>query len=173
MTSSELKWYTNLREGLGKYGIPIDDISKFAKVVNNIRDYGYHAGWVIKEFSELESLKTHRQHLEQDLQSLESKFTEPNRVCGTLELRANMHADFLDKYDRLEKMGFGLKELESLWNTLYEIAQDNNNPTKEAVTNFLSDVKRHYNNKLGLEAKVESLRNEVNELYNKEARLRT
>ena len=173
MTSSGLKWYTSLREDLRNYGIPVDDISKLAKVVNNIRDYGYDAGRVIKEFSELESLKTSRQHLQQDLQSLENKFNQLHKDCGTLELRANMHADFLDKYDRLDDMGFGLKELESLWNTLYEIAQDNNKPTREAITKFLSDIERHYNNKLGLEAKVESFRNEVNELYKKEARLRT
>ena len=175
MTSSGLKWYTSLREELRKYGIPIDDTSKFAKVINNIRDYGYDAGRVIKEFSELESLKTSRQYLEQDLQSLENKLTELNRVYGTLELRANMHAQFLHKYDRLENMGFGLEELDSLWNTLYEIAldKDNNMSTKEAITKFLSDIERHYNNKLGFEAKVESLRSEVNELYKEEARLRT
>jgi DNA-binding transcriptional MerR regulator len=173
MTVSELKWYTDLREQLRKYGTPVEDISKLVKVVNNVRDCGYDAGRVIKEFLELESLKTSRQHLQQDLQSLENKLTELRQVCGTLELRANMHADFLDKYDRLEKMGFGLKELQSLWNTLYEIAQDNNIPTREAITKFLSDIERHYNNKLGLEAKVESLRNEVNELYKNETRLRT
>jgi hypothetical protein len=173
MTSSELKSYVDLREELRKYGLPIDDTSKFAKVVNNIRDYGYDARRVIKEFSELESLKTYRQHLQQDLQSLGSKLTELDRVRGMLELRANMHSDFLHKYERLDNMGFGLKELESLWNTLYEIAQDNNIPTKEAITKFLLDIERHYNNKLGLEAKVESLRKEVNELYKKEARLRT
>jgi peptidoglycan hydrolase CwlO-like protein len=76
MTSSELKWYGNLREQLRKYGIPIDYTSKFAKVVNNIRDCAYDAGRVVKEFSDLESLKTYRQHLQQDLQSLENKFTE-------------------------------------------------------------------------------------------------
>ena len=175
MTSSELKSYTNLREELTKYGIPIDYTSKFAKVVYNIRDYGYDAGRVIKEFSELESLKTYRQHLQQDLQSLENKLTELNRVCGTLELRANMHSQFLEKYDRLENMGFGLKELDSLWNTLYEIAldKDNNMSTKEAITKFLSDIERHYSNKLRFEATVESLRNEINKLYQEEARLRT
>jgi hypothetical protein len=173
MTGSELKWYTILREELGKYGLPIDDTLKFAKVVNNIRDYGYDAGRVIKEFSELESLKTRRQHLQQDLQSLENKLAELNRVCAKVELHANMHAEFLNKYERLEGMGFGLKELESLWNTIYEIAQDNNIPTREAITKFLSDLERHYNNKLGLEAKVESLTNRVNNLYKEETRLRT
>jgi hypothetical protein len=43
---------------LEKYGLPMDNTLKFAKVVNNVRDYGYDAQRVIKEFSELESLKT-------------------------------------------------------------------------------------------------------------------
>jgi hypothetical protein len=52
MTSSELKWYTNLREELGKYGIPIDDIPKLAKVVNNIKNQSdYDVEMVINEFS--------------------------------------------------------------------------------------------------------------------------
>src|SRR5215469_6614990 len=56
MASSELKLYTNLREELGKYRILLD-ISKLVKVVNNIGECGYDVR-VIKEFSELESLKT-------------------------------------------------------------------------------------------------------------------
>ncbi|MGA9153720.1 MAG: hypothetical protein WBZ36_24320 [Candidatus Nitrosopolaris sp.] len=37
----------------------------------------------------------------------------------------------------------------------------------------MSDVERHYNSKLTFESKVQSLRNEVNNLYQEEARLRT
>jgi hypothetical protein len=173
MTTSELRWHTDLKEELRKYGIPIDDTSKFAKVVNNIREYGYDAGRVIKEFSDLESLKKSHQFFGQNLQSLQNKATQLGQDCATLELRANMHAQFLHKYETLDNMGFGLKELDSLWSTVDEIARDNNIPTKDAITKLLSDVERHYNNKLGFEAKVESLRNEVNKLYQEEARLRT
>jgi predicted nucleic acid-binding Zn-ribbon protein len=167
MASSELKLYTDLREELGKYRIPFD-ISKLVKVVNNIGECGYDTGRVIKEFSELESLKTSRQHLRQDLQSLENRLNDLDRLQGTLELRANMHTQLLHKYDLLENMGFGLKELDFLRNMVNEIAVDNNIPAKDAITKFLSDVERHYNNKLGFETKVESLRNEVNNLYKEE-----
>src|SRR5215467_2771459 len=34
ITSSRLKWYSDINEELGKYGIPVDDISKLAKLVN-------------------------------------------------------------------------------------------------------------------------------------------
>jgi chaperonin cofactor prefoldin len=105
------------------------------------------------------------------LQSLQDKATELGRDCATLELRANMHAQFLHKYETLDNMGFGLKELDSLWNTVNEIAGDNNIHPKDAITKFLSDVERQYNNKF--ESKVESLRNEINNLYKQEARLRT
>jgi hypothetical protein len=34
LTASELKWYSELKAELQKYGIPIQDISLFAKAVN-------------------------------------------------------------------------------------------------------------------------------------------
>src|SRR5262249_21939804 len=87
MASSELKLYTNLREELGKYRIPFD-ISKLVKVVNNIGECGYDAGRVIKEFSELESLKTSGQHLRQDLQSLENRLNQMAAIfCAILSAR--------------------------------------------------------------------------------------
>ena len=44
---------------LGLYGIHSDDdLLKFAKVVHGISQEGYDAGKVIKEFSDLKSLKT-------------------------------------------------------------------------------------------------------------------
>ena len=53
-----------------------------------------------------------------------------------------------------------------------EIARENNIPPKEAVTKFFSDVERQYNNKLGFECKVESLRNEVNKLNQEQIMIR-
>ncbi|MGC1932667.1 MAG: hypothetical protein WA667_27145 [Candidatus Nitrosopolaris sp.] len=70
-------------------------------------------------------------------------------------------------------MGFGLNQLQILWTTVREIARENNKPVEEAVMKFLSDVERQYNNKLGFESKVESLRNEVNKLNQEQATLRT
>ena len=36
---------------LGKYGIPAEDISKLAKLVDNTRDYNYDVKMLINEFS--------------------------------------------------------------------------------------------------------------------------
>ena len=44
MTAAGLKWYSDIKAELGKYDIPVYDISKFAKAVNGIRPYGYDVG---------------------------------------------------------------------------------------------------------------------------------
>ena len=52
MTSSELKRYSDLMAEFRKYGIPIDDISKFANLVNNLKQYDYDAGKVLNQYSD-------------------------------------------------------------------------------------------------------------------------
>ena len=48
--------------------------------------------------------------------------------------------------------------------TVMEIARENGIPHEEAVTRFLSDVELQYNNKLGFQSKIDSLRSEVSRL---------
>src|SRR3954464_567906 len=71
ITATELKWYSDLRAELRKYDIPVDDIPKFAKAVNGIRQYGYDVGKVIGEFSDYESHVTRNQVLERRCQNVE------------------------------------------------------------------------------------------------------
>jgi hypothetical protein len=173
MTSSELKKYTLLRRELTKHGIPVDDISEFAKLVSNIREYGYDVGKVIQEFADLESLGLKRDTFQQIVQNMDSKISNLQQKHSALEVFVNAQHQLLSEYTYLNIMGFGLKELTFLWNTVNEIARENNIPPKEAVTKFLSDVERQYDNKLGFESKMESLRNEVNKLNQEQATLRS
>src|SRR5919108_4400260 len=69
-TTTKLKWYTDLKEELGKYGIPVDDISQLANVVNGIRQYGYDAEKVLNEFSNLESIKVECQAYQERIAKL-------------------------------------------------------------------------------------------------------
>jgi FtsZ-binding cell division protein ZapB len=172
ITSSRLIWYSDLKAELGKYGIPVEDISRLAKLVNNIREYDYDAGKVINEFSNLEGLRTEYLFLQETIPSLENRNKDLKQRCSILETMISMHNQVLSKYLQLEFMGFGLNRLQYLWTTVNEIARENNIPLKEAVTKFFSDVERQYNNKVGFESKLESLRNEVNNLNQVQASLR-
>jgi DNA repair exonuclease SbcCD ATPase subunit len=58
MTSSEIKWYSDLKTELKKYRIPIEDVPLFAKAVHGIRQYDYDVDKIIVEFSDLDFLKS-------------------------------------------------------------------------------------------------------------------
>ncbi|MGB6528482.1 MAG: helix-turn-helix domain-containing protein [Candidatus Nitrosopolaris sp.] len=172
ITSIRLKWYSDLKAELEKYGISVDDISKLAKLVNNLKQYQYNVENVINEFMDLEIRRLNYKYLQENMPPLENRKTYLERECSTLETMKSMHYQVLSKYHDLEIMGFGLNQLQYLWTTVNEIALENNIPPKEAVTKFLSDVERQYNNKLGFESKLESLRNEVNMLNQEQASIR-
>jgi hypothetical protein len=61
-------------------------------------------------------------------------------------------------------MGFGLKELNFLSDTINEIAVENDIPVGKAVNKFLSDVEEQYDKKLGFEDKLQKMRDELNNL---------
>ncbi|HYA83983.1 MAG TPA: hypothetical protein VEH06_11120, partial [Candidatus Bathyarchaeia archaeon] len=173
ITIFRLNWYTSIREDLGKYGISVDDTPKLAKLVNSLKQYEYDVDKVIKEFSDLENLTLRYHNLQDIIPSLENRKEELKRECSELQTWIAVHNQLLSKYRDLETMGFGLNKLMFLWTTVREIARENNLPLEEAVTKFLSDVERQYNNKLAFESKVESLRNEVNKLNQEQARFRS
>jgi hypothetical protein len=164
ITYSDLKWYSKLKEELLKYGIPIEDILQFSKIVDGIRQYGYDVGKVVNAFSDVESLIVSRNHLQESVQSLGTKVNDLNKQCYSLELRASFHSQAIDAYENLQVLGFGLKELSFLRNTITEIADANDIPASEAVKKFYKDIEEQYDSKLGFESKVEILRDEVNKL---------
>src|SRR5919198_4322640 len=58
MTAEELKSYSDLKQELGRYGVPIYDVPKFAKVIREISQKGYDVDKIIQEFSDLESTRS-------------------------------------------------------------------------------------------------------------------
>jgi uncharacterized coiled-coil DUF342 family protein len=173
MTAANLKWYSDLKEELRKYGIPVDDISQLAKVVSGIKQYGFNTENVINEFSNLELLRLQCQSYQGSITRLKSQYDTLNRDCSFLQQRVSSYNQSLSIYGELEAMGFGLKELKLLRHTVREIAVANNIRPDNAVQKFLRDIAEQYDDKLGLESKVDKLRTEVNRLIQEEARLRT
>jgi prefoldin subunit 5 len=145
MTISELNWYSSLKEELKKYSIPVDDISEFARLVNNIRQHsGYDVDKVINEFWSLELLRENYTTLQRNVDSLKKGVDNLEQQRSTLEVYVGMHNQLLSRYRQLEIMGFGLRELNFLHDIVVEIAAENDIPTVKAVKKFLSDVEEQY-----------------------------
>ncbi|MGB0027699.1 MAG: hypothetical protein WBP64_12750, partial [Nitrososphaeraceae archaeon] len=162
MTTAELKSYSDLKKELGRYGIHIDDdLLKFAKVVHGISEEGYDAGKVIKEFSDLESLKTEYRFYREAIPNLTKNYDDLKQGCSMLEQSVNSYNQTLSLYDELQAMGFGLKELKQLRNTFNEIACANNILKDQASQKFYRDIEEEYDNKLGFESKLDKLRSDI------------
>lgn len=174
LTISDLQWYSNLRSELEKYSMPINDISKFALLIDNLSQHSnYDVSQVIKEFSDLELLKKNVDMLQSELPILRNNINELEQQRQTVESFINLHRQTMSAYNDLKSMGFGLKELNFLYDTICEIGYENYIPLAKAVQKFLSDVEDQYDRKLGFEAKLEKLKNELNSLRKEKAKLQS
>lgn len=162
MTTAELKSYSDLKKELSRYGIHIDvDLSKFAKVVHGISQEDYDAVKVLKEFSDLESLRTEYSSYQARIPDLKMKCDDLNQECSMLEQWVNSYNQRLSLHDELQDKGFGLKELKQLRNTINEIAEANNISKDQAGQKFYNDIEEDYDVKLGLESKLDKLRSDI------------
>jgi hypothetical protein len=171
ITVTELKSYSDLRAELRKYGIPVDDISKFAKAIKGIRQYGYDVGKVISEFSDHESHVTRNQVLERSVKMLKSELYYLSQQCSFAQNTLNSYSPTISALEELQAIGFGVKELKLLWHTINEIAVANNIPLYEAQQKFFKDIQEQYDKKLGFESKVQNLQLEINKLSEQNSRL--
>jgi hypothetical protein len=172
MTTARLRWYSDIKRELSRYGIPVDDISQLAKVVGGIKQYGYDTKKVLNEFLNLESLKAQYQSYQDGIEFLRNNYDGLTKDCSSLQQMVSLYNRTLATYQELETMGFGLKELKFLRNTIREIAGANNITLDTAIQKFFKDIDEQYDDKLGLESKIDKLRTEVNRLIQEEARLR-
>jgi hypothetical protein len=161
MAAASLSWYSDLRVELMKYHIQVDDIQLFVQTIRNIQQYDYNVKEVISEFSDLKLLNDKKRALAISVKELEDKAGILGRDCSVLEQLVTSYNQKLSLYNELEAMGLGLKELKLLWHTIREIAEANNIPLDQAPQKFYKDIEEQYDDKLGLELKINELRSEI------------
>src|SRR6476646_728346 len=173
ITAVELKSYSDLKDERGWYGITIHDVSKFAKAVRGISQKGYDVGKVIEEFSELESTRSNYWDYKNSIPDLKIKYDGLNQENSKLEESVNSCKQKLSLNNELQAMGFGIKELKLLRNTIKEIADANNIPPDQAQQKFYKDIEEQYDDKLGFESQLNKLRSEIAPVSNNLTFLRT
>jgi hypothetical protein len=92
---------------------------------------------------------------------LVSKHKHLEHECSTVEEHVKSYNQKLSIYDELQYMGFGLKELKLLRDTINEIAQANNIPANQAQQKFYKHIEEQYDDKLGFELQLNKLRSEI------------
>ena len=161
MTSSGLKWYSDLREELRKYGTPVDDIPRFVKAMKGIKQLNYDASSIITRLTNFEAFGAMQAELQKSVDSLTIAKHELEEECDSLEEVVSFQSQTAEQVQELKKQGFGFKELKQLSRTIKEIAAANNIHETLAVKKFIADIDQQYDDKVGFESKVETLKSEI------------
>jgi hypothetical protein len=157
-----------------KYSIQVDDVSEFVRLVSDLRQYSnFDVEKVINGFWDLELLRTNHDRLQQDTYSLKNDINSLEQQRYTLEVCVKIHNQTISTYNSLKTMGFGLKEVDFLYDTINEIATENNIPAAKAVKKFLLDIEEQYDKKLGFEDKLQKMRDEFNNLRKEQSKSRS
>ena len=172
ITVEQLEWYSALKEELTKYGIPIDDISHLAKMVEGVRELGYDPVKITNKISNLELLRNEYKNLQSWVSKVKNEIDDLNQTRSVLEHLIQSHNQTLSIYNQLDSIGFGLKELKLLYHTIQEISIANNMPIGDGVKKFFKDIDDNYDDRLGLASKVEKLNLEMTRLTQELDRLR-
>jgi len=157
-----LKWYYELKRVLwDAYGINIDDVQDFAKLMHDFKNNGYDAPAIIFEYNSALSLRLEVLDNERKNKELYKRGASLQKESSFWQSHLNTHTQTWNAFLKLDAMGFGLNELQQLKDTVSEIAAANNIPEEQAVVRFLVDVENQYNIKLGFEGKVNEKRKEL------------
>jgi hypothetical protein len=163
-TVQQLRWYSGLKEELAKYGIPVDDISHLAKVVDGARAFGYDPVKITNEISNLRLVSSQYQFYQNRLTAIKYELDGLTQARIVLEQLVQSHNQTLSIYKQLDGIGFGLRELKLLYHTIEEISAANNILTDSGVEMFFKDIDENYDNWLAFSSKVEKLSSEITRL---------
>jgi hypothetical protein len=158
-------WFYRLKKELwDRYGISIEEIPKFAKVIKEIKNHNHDPFEIIREYSEVLSVKQEIATKKQMVESLEQKEKHLNGNIASLDARLSVQKQTMDTFEELKAMGFGLAELKQIWNTILEISSTRETTPNEAVSIFIKDIEKNYYDKLLFEDRVSEMKGEYEKM---------
>jgi hypothetical protein len=158
---AELEQFSDLKVELNKLGISLEDVQHFVRIIQGVRQLGYSVDNIVRVVSNLEASSAIQAELEQSIRDLTVNERDLQEECDRLETRTSIHRQKLSESDQLRNMGFGLRELKLLSNTIREVSAENKISDELAVQKFFGDIEKNYDNKLGYETKLVGLKSEI------------
>jgi hypothetical protein len=158
---TEARWAYWLKREIEQRGL---EFNRVIGLVNTIEDFyalGFDARKIISKVSEIQDLETRANTLKSEISKLQKAKENESRQLVMLKQFSSTHIQASYLYTKLESMGLGLRELTILYNTIVEIAKENDFSESTAVIKFMDDVSRNYTLVRGFEARLEELKDET------------
>lgn len=161
---SDLDTFHKLKIQLEKFGMPVDDIGRLAKVMQGFHKYNYGVQRLFSLISDLDSACTLQATLENQVKLLHMKLSELKGECEYWDGLAATSRQKASILEELEEMGFGIMRLRLLRNTIKEIAAENKMTENVAAEHFFSDIVENYDMKIGYQFQIKETVAELNSL---------
>ncbi len=156
VTVEMLQEFTHMQDILIEYDLSIEDIPNLVNALNNAQQLGYDANAIADKISMIESLEEKEKELKYNHMVAEDELRMLEQSISLLYQEVDKHRQTLAVCGKLQNIGFGLRELTLLNNTIREIATSNNIDSSMAVKKFFQDIEE----KNGLSKTVDELRQE-------------
>jgi hypothetical protein len=163
ITREAIKWYDDVIKEIKNNGIPIDNTAFFIQCLKGIKNEGYDVNKVIIKYSESIYLNESIEIQKATKQSILKEIDDLGNHKKFLDGQINHDLLKISKIKELENIGFGLKELKTIYNTIIEIAKGNDINSREAIEKFFKDL-NEYDDIVDFKKKVEDLRKEASNL---------
>ena len=148
---------------LKQYGIAMDDIDVFVQSVVGIAKENHDPVKVLAKIANYENLEKNSIFYNEQIKSMKDELAKVNEDIDRQQKIRHYFKIKLDIIEELEKRGFNIKELRTLYNMLNEIGRENDLTYEEIINEFFKDVK-NYEEVIGSRKEVDSLKNECKNL---------
>ena len=143
------------------------DLVSFTNLFSDFEENGYEVTKIVAEYNKAVKLKWDIAQNEKQIKAYQKQLTDLSNEIGKYQTKLDIHRKNFGIYTQLEKMKFGIDELQQLWLSVSEIASDRGDPLKDfdmienPVAFFIKDVEDNYYNKLKFQDRVKEKRNEL------------
>ncbi|HEX7208452.1 MAG TPA: hypothetical protein VF233_09740 [Nitrososphaeraceae archaeon] len=140
VTIDMLQEFTHMQDTLIEYDLSIEDTPNLVNALKNAQQLGYDANAIADKISTIESLEEREKELKNNLMKLQDELRMLKHAIFLHDQKIDKYQRILVEYDKLQNIGFGLREFILLNNTVREIATSNNIDPSIAVKKFFQDI---------------------------------
>jgi hypothetical protein len=140
VTIDTLQEFTHMQDTLIEYDLSTEDTANLVNALKNAQQLGYDANAIADKISRIESLEEKEKELKNNLMVSQDELRMLKHAISVHDQEIDKYERTLAEHDKLQNIGFGLRELILLNNTLREIATSNNIDSSMAVKKFFQDM---------------------------------
>ena len=141
LSRETITWYQNIKNVFEKAEISIDNVSLFIHCLNVMKREGYDINKILRKFAEYENIDDLQDFHQTTIDIHKTKLEVLLKQQKSVQEQINLNQLKLSEIQQLEKMGIGIKDLQTLNNKITEIAIENNIPPKTTMEKLLDDLK--------------------------------